>query len=65
MKHLWFLAALTLAGCADNTEYPTNICRERDTVSGKCLRGEYICTAPMELRAYYGGPVCIMPGKPQ
>lgn len=54
-------AAVTLAGCGklDRTEYPIEVCHERDTVSGRCLQAEYICTKPLTLRPAYGGAVCM------
>jgi hypothetical protein len=61
MTRTIILAALAigLTGCSqDRRETPTHVCLEREVISGKCVRSEYRCNAPMVLVPHQGGVLC-------
>lgn len=60
MRWMLLALALPLAACSSDQwwEYPTLVCHERDVVSGKCLRSEYVCVAPLKLVPFRGGVIC-------
>lgn len=65
MKYVLILACgLLLTGCIvpDGTEAQF-VCKERETVSGKCTSGEYFCYPPMVPKAdEHKRPRCYMEG---
>jgi len=73
MKKLAAIAVL-LGGCAveyraaplvtpaEPGEPAQYVCVRHLASSGACLRSEWRCTAPLQLRGLDGTPRCVMPG---
>ena len=61
MKKLILITLLGLTACSPGYD-PRYNCEYRETQSGTCTAGEYICDKPMQMTQWHGAPRCMMPG---